>query len=385
MPKKVLIIAGEASSDLHGSNLIGAIKTLDPDIEFFGLGGPLMKAQGVDIKFDIVSRAIIGIIEAFKHLGYFRNIYHQMRELLDKDRPKLAILIDYPGFNLRFARELKKRHIPIIYYISPQIWAWGKNRIRTIKQLVNKMLVIFKFEKELYDSYGIDCEFVGHPLLDIVRPTKDKGIFRKELSLEGDFPVIGILPGSRENEIRCILPVMLEAARLIKNNISSSHFILIKANTVAQSLIDKIIEKYSNGLNIRIYENDKYDLLNILDIALVCSGTATLETGIMKKPMIVIYKVGFFSWLISRSLIKIPNIALVNVVGSKKIVPELIQFKARPSLIAREAVGILKNPGRASDMEKALAAVKELLLPYGASERAARIIVDCLKSNAILV
>lgn len=379
MSKKVFIIAGEASSDLHGSNLIRAIKTLDSDIKFFGLGGPLMKAKGADIKFDIVSRAIIGILEVFKHIGYFRNIYRQMGELLDKDKPDLAILIDYPGFNLRFARELKNRNIPVIYYISPQIWAWGKNRIRTIKQLVNKMLVIFKFEKELYDSYGVDCEFVGHPLLDIVKPLKDKGIFKRELSLEGDFPVIGIMPGSRENEIKRILPVMLEAARLIKNNISSAHFILIKANTVAWSLIDKIIKKYSNGLNIRICENDKYDLLNIMDIALVCSGTATLETGIMKKPMVVIYKVGFFSWLLSKSLVKIPNIALVNVVGAKKIVPELIQFKARPSLIAREAVGILKDPKRASDMEKALAAVKELLLPYGASERAARVIVNCLK------
>jgi len=376
-----LIIAGEASSDLHGSNLVKAVKTLDSDIGFFGLGGPLMKASGVDIKFDIVSKAFIGIAEVFKHIGYFMNIYNYMTNLIDREKPSLAILIDYPGFNLRFAKALKKRGIPIIYYISPQVWAWGKNRINTIKQLVNKMLVIFKFEKELYDPYGIDCNFVGHPLLDIAKPAGDKMEFKKELNLNDDSLIISLLPGSRQNEIKRILPIMLKACCLINKALPKSQFILIKANIISNNLINKIVRKFFGDLEIRTYENNNYNLLNISDIALVCSGTATLETAIIGKPMIVIYKVGFFSWLILKNLVKISNIALVNVIANKRIVPEFIQFKARPSLIAREAIGILQNPQKVLRIEEELNFVKESLYPAGASENAAKIILDYLNKT----
>ncbi len=381
MCRKILIIAGEASSDLHGSNLVKAVKLLDKEIDFFGLGGPLMKASGVDVKFDIASRAFIGVIEVFKHIGYFSNIYAHMTSLLDTNRPSLAILIDYPGFNLRFARELKKRKIPIIYYISPQVWAWGKKRINVIKQLVDKMLVIFRFEKELYDSYGIDCDFVGHPLLDIVKPAKEVEDFKKMLGLNGSYPIISLLPGSRENEIRHILPIMLNTSRLIKNAFGEAQFILIKATTIPVSLIGEIIGKSFTDLNIKTYENDNYNLLNISDFALVCSGTATLETAILGKPMIVIYRVGFLSWFILKNLIKIPNIALVNVIAAKKIVPEFVQFKARPSLIAEEAIRILKSSNEMLKIREGLNSIKEVLLPQGASERAAKIILDYLNRN----
>lgn len=381
MSRKILIIAGEASSDLHGSNLVRAIKSLDKEIEFFGLGGPLMKAARVDVKFDIASRAFIGVIEVFKHIGYFSNIYKYMTSLLDTNRPSLAILIDYPGFNLRFARELKKRKIPIIYYISPQVWAWGKKRIKTIKQLVDKMLVIFRFEKELYDSYGIDCDFVGHPLLDIAKPVKEVTDFKKALGLNGCYPIISLLPGSRENEIRRVLPIMLDTARLIKDTFSEAQFILIKAVTIQATLIDEIIGKSFADLNIKTYENDNYNLLNISDFALVCSGTATLETAIIGKPMLVIYRVGLLSGFILKNLIKIPNIALVNVVADKKIVPEFVQFKARPSLIAEETIKILRDSKEMLRIREGLNSVKEALLPQGASERAARIILDYLNKN----
>ncbi len=379
MPKKILIIAGEASSDLHGSNLVKAIKSQDPNIEFYGLGGPIMKSAGVDVKFDIASRAFIGIIEVVRHLSYFRNIYNYMVRLIDEDRPSLAILIDYPGFNLRFARELKKKNIPVIYYISPQIWAWGKDRITQIKRLVDKMLVIFKFEKELYDSHGMDCEFVGHPLLEITKPTRDTDETKSTLNLNGNSPIISLLPGSRKNEIKRILPIMLESAHLIKKNMPKTQFILIRSKTISSTYIDKIIGRFSENLGIKIVENDTYNLLNISDLCLVCSGTATLETAIIGKPMIVIYKVGFFSGVLLKNLIKIPYIALVNVVGRRKIVPDFIQNKAKPSLITKSALKILTEKSYADKMREDLNLVKESLLPSCASMRAASIILEFLK------
>ncbi|MFH0838920.1 MAG: lipid-A-disaccharide synthase [Candidatus Omnitrophota bacterium] len=381
--KKIIIVAGEASSDLHGANLVKAIKTLDPDIEFFGLGGPLMRAQGVQIAFDIVNRALIGIIEVVTHIGYFRKVYHTMINLLDKEKPDLAILIDYPGFNLRFAKELKKRGIPIIYYISPQVWAWGKNRIKTIKRLIDKMIVIFKFEKSLYESYGIDCEFVGHPLLDIAKPTKAGQLTRQELHLSDTFPIISLLPGSRQNEIKRILPIMLQTASLIKKSFDSAHFVVIKAPSVPDGLVNTIIHRYAKQVAIKVCENNNYNLLTISDFALVCSGTATLETAIIGTPMAVLYKVGFFSGLIMRSLIKIPHIALVNVIAGKKIVPEFIQEKAKPRLIANKVFELLCDVQKKALIKKNLCEVKETLFPSGASERAAKVIIDYINRNAL--
>ncbi len=336
---------------------------------------------------------------------------------LDSEKPDAVILIDYPGFNLRFAKEAKKRNLPVIYYISPQVWAWHKNRIKTIKKFVDKMLVLFEFEKDLYKQDGIDAVFVGHPLIDAVKADMPKQDAINHFGLKPGQTIIAILPGSRKTEVKKILPIMLKSAQIIadwtchsfallrttsegalrcaqgqtprpknlsfkreilrpfgaqNDMIHQIQFILIKSPIVDRGVYDKIVAGARCSVPLRIINNNRYDAIACSDFALVASGTATLETAILGVPMALVYKVSFLTWLLARMLIKIPYIGLVNVVAGKKIIPEFIQFNARPKKIADECLAILRSPTKISQMKLGLARVKVSLGPSGASETAAK-------------
>jgi len=405
MPKKIMIIAGETSGDFHSSSLIRALKKINPGIEIAGIGGRRMREAGAKLLFDISELSIIGFTGVLANLRKIKKVFNGLLEAIDERPPDAIVLVDYPGFNLKLAREIKKRQIPVIYYISPQIWAWWKGRIKTIRRFVDKMIVVFKFEEALYRDSGVDVSFVGHPLLDIAHPAVSredflwyrkvdsiyhcenctsrllppacrqgrKAIFLNKIGLSPQRQTIGLVPGSRKMEVERILPILLASARLIKEKSPETQFALLKAPGLPGEVFANAIQVVSR-CRCAICENQTYDFLNACDFALVASGTATLETAIMEKPMLVVYRVSFLNWLIARLLIKLPFIGLVNVVAGKKIVPEFVQYKAKPRLIAEKALEILGNREKLAQIKSQLKKVRQGLGAPGASRRAAEII-----------
>ncbi len=369
---KLMIIAGEASGDLQAANLIKSLKPINPHMEIFGMGGKRMLSEGVEIIYDITDLAIVGFFEVLKHLATFKKIFKHLESLLETRKPDAVILVDYPGFNLRFAKAAKEKNIPVIYYISPQIWAWGENRIHEIKKYVDKMIVIFGFEETLYKEAGVKVSFVGHPFLDIVKPAWKKEETIKICHLKHDSVKIALMPGSRKKEIAKHLPIMLRACKIIKNKIPDAEFIISRIKESDQSLYNRIIHK--SKIKPHSLDNRPYEVMDIADLVIVSSGSATLEVAIMEKPMVIVYKTSFLTWLLARNLIKIPDIGLVNIVAKERIVPELTQFEVTPKNIASASLEILNNPKRIHEIKESLRKVKSKLGETGASSRAAHII-----------
>jgi len=378
--KKILIVAGEASGDLHGSNLIREIRNLNPQIQLFGIGGDRMKKEGMELIYHIDKLSIMGFFEVLSKLRLIREVMKTMQKLTEERRPGLVVLIDYPGFNLRFAKRVKKMGIPIAYYISPQVWAWGGGRVKKMKGLIYKMIVIFPFEVEIYKKFDIDCEFVGHPLLEVVRPVLSREDFQSKIDLRKNEVLLGLLPGSRWQEVEKILPIMVQTVELLGARIKNLRVMLGLASTIKKERVQGILNQFKSKVDpehsrrVEIIENLTYDLMKHSDLLLVTSGTATLESAILGTPFLVLYKTSFWTYLFAKSLVSIPNIALANVVAGKKIVPEYIQSKAVPQDIAEEAYDILINKPRYKFIQNELSLVKERIGEVGASKRAAQII-----------
>lgn len=372
---KIFLIAGEASGDLHGSLLVQELRKLNPGLEFYGLGGKAMEREGVKIFFDLPSVAAIGLGDVLRQYFTFRKVFYDtLTRVLHETRPDLIILIDYPGFNIRFAKKINRR-IPILYYISPQVWAWGRRRIKTIARCVHRMLVLLPFEVDVYKGSGLDCRFVGHPLVDLVKPSKEPALLRKEWALDGK-RVVSLLPGSRPPEIRRIMPVLLEAANKLKARLPDLTFLLAEIPTVASEIYDGILTRAT--LPVTRVKNRMYDVLAASDFALVASGTATLETAISLKPFVIVYKTAWSTYFLGRRLIRIPYIGLVNVLAGKKIVPEFIQSDATAEAIADEVARLLSDKKAQESMIQALKQVRDSLGPGGAAERAAREVLELI-------
>lgn len=369
---KLMIIAGEASGDLQAANLLKSLKSINPNIEAFGMGGKKMSAEGVEIICDITNLAVVGFFEVLKHLFTFKKIFEKLTGLLEIRKPDAVILVDYPGFNLRFAKTAKEKNIPVIYYISPQIWAWGEKRIHEIKRYVDKMIVIFGFEESLYKEAGVKVSFVGHPFLDIVRPVWKKEETIKISHMKHDSIKIALMPGSRKKEIEKHLPSMLASCKIIKNKIPNAEFIISRIKELDHGLYDKIVRR--SKIIAHSLENKPYEVMDIADLIIVSSGSATLEVAIMEKPMVIIYKTSFLTWLLAKNLIKIPDIGLVNIVAGHRIVPELVQFEVTPENIAKESLAILNNHKRIHEIKENLRKVKPKLGETGASSRASHVI-----------
>jgi lipid-A-disaccharide synthase len=374
MPKKILIIAGEASGDLHASELLVELKKQYPGLYAFGLGGEKLKNAGADIMMDLTRLAVVGFFEILKNYWKFRRIFYDTLKKTDAVKPDAAILVDYPGFNLKLAAELKKRGIRVIYFISPQVWAWGRKRVDFIRSHIDLMLVLFKFEEILYggraDS-GFRVKFVGHPLLDAIKPTKTPQQLMDEFGLRRTGRTIALLPGSRMKEVTQLLPVMLRSAQAIFRKEPQAQFLICRAPTIPRQVIKDLIEATDIDFPYKVMENETYNGLEASDFAIVASGTATLETAILNKPMVIVYKVSLLTWLLARLLIKIPYIGLVNVVAGEKIVPELVQFDATPKKIASTVLSILGDKQKMEKIHAELYALKNTLGIPGACRRAA--------------
>ena len=377
MAKSILIVAPEPSGDLHASNLVKDLKAPKTDLEFFGLGGKLCKEAGVDTDFDIKKLAVVGLVDVWKNIFAIGKVFKGILKRIDSRKTDLAILVDYPGFNLRLARELKKRGIPVIYYISPQVWAWGENRIDIIKECVAKILVFFKFEEELYRKNGVSSEFVGNPLLETVKITLPKDEILKKYNLSKERPVIALLPGSRTMEVKTLLKIMAGSAEIIAKELNGAQFVVANYKNLPASLYEKALK--GSPLDIRIADGDAYNILSVSDFAVVASGTATLETAIIGTPFVITYKVGLINYIAYKIVAKIKVLGLVNVIAGRVIVPEFLQYDATPEKIARESLEILRNGTKRSTMISELARVKSSLGTPGASQRAARAILPYLQ------
>jgi len=375
--KKILLVAGEVSGDLHGSYLVEAIHRIDPDIQFFGVGGEGLKRVGMRLLHHSQSLSVVGITEVFVKLRSILKALRTLKGSLEREKPDLVILIDFPDFNLRLAKIAHRKGIPILYYISPQVWAWRPGRVRLIARLVKKMVVLFPFEVPLYEAAGVDVEWVGHPLLDIVKPTLSKEMAFQQFGLDPRRRTIGLLPGSRIHEIERLLPSLLASAQLLQKEIPDLQFVIPLAPGVSRATLSSRMNSIS--VPVTVVEGFTYDVMNLCELLITASGTATLEAAILGKPMIIIYKVSFSTYWIGRALVRVNHIGLPNLVAEKEIALELIQKDVNPQRIVEEAFRILRDPLLSRKMTESMGEVRHKLGEPGAAERAGRIICSMLR------
>lgn len=354
-----LIIAGEASGDLHGAKLVQALKNIFPKAQFTGMGGARMRDAGVNTLFGIERMGTVGLVEILAEFGHYYAVYRALRQEIASRKYTALILIDYPTLNLRLAKQGRRHDCPVYFFISPQVWAWRKGRIKDIRESVHKMLVILPFEEKMYREAGVDAEFLGHPFIDMVHPTRTREASQEKFSLNPDTKTIGLLPGSRMNEINSLLEVMIQAAEKIKKELGSCQFLLPVADSIDSDLIRRILG--SNSLNIQMVKGETYDVMNTCDALVIASGSATLEAGIIGCPMVIIYKLNPLTHFLARLLINTPHYGLVNIVAGEGVVPELIQDKANAENITAEVLRILTNPQHSQKVRDRLLLIRENL------------------------
>jgi lipid-A-disaccharide synthase len=377
--KKVLIIAGEASGDLHGANLVREIRKQDASLAFYGVGSRRMEEAGVQMLADASEISVVGATEVLTHLNPIWRVFNKLRHFLFEERPDLLILIDFPDFNIMLGKRAKKYGIPILYYISPQVWAWRKGRIRKIAGLVNAMIVVFPFEVELYKHAGVDVRFVGHPLTDVVQSRYNQIDAKAQLGLDPKKRTIAILPGSRKKEISNLLPDMLKAAAILNTRIQDLQYVLPIAPTLTRDFIGSFIRQSS----VRVTQTNGrvYDVLRASDAALVTSGTATLETGLMEVPMVIVYRFSTLSYLIARMIVNVDHIGLINIVAGKRVVPELVQHEATPQNMADALTALLNDPEYYQNIRTQLAGIRSQLGEAGANARVASVVLEFLRGS----
>ncbi len=377
--KSILILSGELSGDMHGAALVRYLKANLPGFSYCGMGGDQMAAEGVTLVAHVKDMAIVGVVEVFKSLNKLVGTFCCLMKLVKKKKPKLIILVDYPDFNLIFARWAKRYDIPIIYFISPQVWAWRRGRIKLIKRVVKKILVLFPFEEKMYLDAGVDAKYVGHPLLDEVKVIASAVDIRSKLQLGQKKRVVSLMPGSRDSEIDSLLPLMLQAAEIISSSEPDVEFVLPLAVSISEERVKNFTEQSS--VAVKIVHNSTYSAVSISEFVIVASGTATLEVALLGVPLVVCYKVKPISYIIGKMLIGVPYISLANIVAEKKLVPELIQGEMTPGAIAHHCLEVLQNPKKAAQIKRELLSLKERLGEGGAAERAGKEIVSFMDDN----
>jgi lipid-A-disaccharide synthase len=369
------MVAGEASGDLHGARLLSELRRRVPGLAAFGLGGDELRAAGLEAVAHSAEISVVGITEVLKVLPRAKEIFASLLQEVERRRPALAVLVDFPDFNLRLARELKSRGVRVVYYISPQVWAWRRGRVKTIARIVDRMLVLFPFEVGFYQEHGVDVVHVGHPLVDEV-PELPQAWDRGEPA--GGPYRIALLPGSRASEVEALLPTLLEAVRVLAGRLPvEAH--LVKAPTIPRELLEEHVQL--SGLPVVIVEEDRFQGIADSHLALCASGTATLEVGLLGTPMIMVYRLASWTYLLAKLLVRLPNVSLVNLVSEKKVVPELIQGEANPERIAAEAERLLTDAAAREEMRTGLAGLRARLGEGGASGRAADQVAALLREE----
>ncbi len=374
--RQFLVVAGEASGDIHGSGLVNALKDIFPDAGFSGLGGNKMRSAGVKTFFDIDRMGTVGVVEILGDFWHYWKVYRTLADEIASGIYTAVILIDYPTLNLRLAKLCKKINCPVFFFISPQVWAWRKGRLKAIRRNIDKMFVVFPFEESMYAQAGVDAEFLGHPFVGMVRPTMARDEAVEEFGLVPGMPTIGLLPGSRRNEIDFLLGPMIEAGEKIKNELKECQFILPIADTIDPEIIQR--ELKDNPLKIKTVSGKNYDVMNCCDYLIIASGSATLEAGMLGCPMVIVYKLNWITYWLARLLLETDCYGLINIVAGERVVPELIQSEATPQNIAREALSVLNNPERHQSIRNRLLKVQDSLGQPGVMQRIAERISEVL-------
>ena len=375
-----MLVAGEASGDKHGAHLVEALRALKPqaDFELFGAGGDEMRAAGVETLVDAREVAIMGVLEVAAAMRKFLRAFRTLRDAARALQPDAVILIDWPEFNLRLARRLKRDGQRVIYYISPQVWAWRSYRVRQIRRDVERMLVILPFEKDYYAGRGVQVEYVGHPLLDSVRVTATRAEFCAKYGFDSSGPLVALLPGSRRKELAYILPPMIAAARQLSSSRPDIQFILPLAPTITRAEAERATAAGGGAANVRVIENDTYNAVAAATLAVVASGTATLETAIIGTPLIVVYKASQLNWRLFRPLINVPFVGMPNLIAGRKVAPELLQDQLSADNLAAQITSFLNDNNSLAQARADLAAVRARLGEASASQRTAQAILDLL-------
>lgn len=381
-PVRLVIAAGEASGDHHAARLLQALRDQGPAVEASGMGGPELAAAGMEIRVDCRDMAIVGIVEVIRHWRRIRDNLERLRSELRERRPDLLILVDYPEFNLKLARTARDLGIPVLYYISPQVWAWRAGRVRQIARLVDMMVVLFPFEEALYSRAGVPVRYVGHPLVDEVRPSAAPATIRERFDVGADETVVGLLPGSRSGEIQRLLPPLLDAARVIADKRGPTRFLLPVAGTLDPAAVRAAVA--AHGAPVEVIEaGSVHDVLQICHAVIAASGTVTLEAALMRTPMVVVYRVNWLTFQILRWLVRIDDIALANIVAGRRVVAEYVQQAATPERIAGEALRLLDDAAYRERVVAGLDEVRQLLGSGGAPARAADAVRDVLAQRTM--
>ena len=365
----ILIITGENSGEKYAANLVHQFKKLHPEFAFFGIGGKNMAAEGVELLYSIHDLGVIGGVEVLTHLSRIKKIFNRINREVKTRRPKASVLIDSPDFNLRLAKKLKKQSIPVLYYVSPTVWAWRKGRLKTIKKTVEKMMLIFPFEEKTYEESGIPAVYVGHPLKEKVSVSFTREEFMKKYGLNTQKKLISLLPGSRKNELKYHMPVLPEALYRIHSE-WDAHFILLLAESLDKNLVSDYLPLFPEELTV-LTENH-YEAMAASDLVLSASGTANLEAALLETPLIVFYRLSPFTYSFFRLVSKLDTFSIVNILGGKRIVPELIQRDFTPDNIFQETKKILDSEMTRSEMIGHFKKIKKILGEKIASQNAAQ-------------
>lgn len=371
-----MIVAGEASGDIYGADLVTEAHKVDPDLHFFGIGGARMREAGVETLVDSADMAVVGLVEVLKHFNVISAAFLQLKKILRHNPPSLLILIDYPGFNLRLAKVAKKAGVKVLYYISPQIWAWRQGRVKKIARLVNRMAVILPFEAPFYERAGVPVSFVGHPMLDLVKVEKDRDSAAASFGLDPSRQIVGLFPGSRTNEIERLLPVILDAATLLRKRFPDLQFVLPLASTLSEEAIAARLREA--GVQAAIIQGRIHDLIRSCDAIISVSGTVTLEIALVGTPMVIIYRLSPLTYQLAKRLVKIDHIGLCNIVAGETAVQELIQDDANGAGIAAEIEAILGNADYNRAIRQKLATVRGRLGGGGASRNVAQLTISMM-------
>lgn len=379
--RHIMIVAGEASGDMHGAALVRAMQAADPGLTFSGIGGQELSRAGVDIFFDAAKIAVVGLTEVISHFGDIHSARSSLLKRARERKPALLILIDFPGFNLRIAATAKKLGIPVFYYISPQIWAWHTSRVHKIGRLADRIGVILPFEKEFYANYGINVDYVGNPLVDSTVATLSREAFLRRLDISPDKKVIALIPGSRQKEVRGLFPDFLAAAASLAAAEPESYVFLIpQAPTVTRQQLDESgLTAYGDQLDFRVITENRYDMMAACDAAVAASGTITLELALLGTPAVITYRVSPLTYCLGKLLIrKISFFSLPNLIADKEVIPELLQDEVTPERLALELTRLINDKNHSAAVLNGLREVRERLGPPGASQRAAAVAIEAI-------
>lgn len=374
----ILIVAGENSGEKYGADLVHQFKKLHPSLSFFGIGGKHMEREGVNLLFPVEELAVVGVFEIISHLPRIKKIFNKIQRETKRQKPSAAVLIDSPDFNLRLAKKLKKLSIPVLYYISPTVWAWRKGRLKTIKKTVDKMMLIFPFEQKIYENYGIPAVYVGHPLKERVKASLTKNEFLEKHGLSAQKKLISLLPGSRRSELKYHLPVLAKALERIKNE-WDTQFVLLLAENLEKNFLLSLIPPWLKGL--KILDEDHYEAIASSDLVLSACGTANLEAALLETPLVSFYRISPLTYFFGHRLATIKNFSIVNILAGERIIPELIQRDFTAQNIFEETKKILNSEEQRSEMITQFRKIKKLLGEKTASQNAAQELKKLIKQK----